>query len=260
MHGRRLGREGRTRGRSPPASAAAPADAATRAAWLERLFEAHAADEIPYIEQLADHWGELCASADVACRWVDRLLDVTRMALSPDPNLRGHFHGTSACPEHPLSGGPLRRDHRSRRGQRHLALQALGGAGAHGHGPEGRGNPLRGGLPEPVGERPRDRRALRGDPVVFRTRRRGVRALRPPSEPGGDVPRHVPRGGGRTRRAPVARGGLRVRDHRRGRMGGIRQHDECRRAARGRIRTLVASETASGRFVTRILGSELGLV
>jgi hypothetical protein len=76
---------------------AAPADATTRAAWLERLFEAHAADEIPYIEQLAEHWGELCASEEVASEWADRLLDITRMALSRDPSLRGHFHGTSAC-------------------------------------------------------------------------------------------------------------------------------------------------------------------
>jgi hypothetical protein len=80
-----------------PMIAAAPANARTRSAWLERLFEAHAADEIPYIEQLAEHWGELCGSTEVASEWADRLLDVTRMALSPDPSLRGHFHGTSAC-------------------------------------------------------------------------------------------------------------------------------------------------------------------
>ena len=81
-----------------PIIAAAPADATTRAAWLERLWEAHAADEISYIEQLAEYWGELCASKDVASGWGDRLVGITRMALSPDPNLRGHFHGTSACP------------------------------------------------------------------------------------------------------------------------------------------------------------------
>lgn len=75
----------------------APADARTRDGWLERLFEAHAADEIRYIELLADHWGELCASKEVASSWADRLLDITRMALGPDPNLRGHFHGTAAC-------------------------------------------------------------------------------------------------------------------------------------------------------------------
>jgi hypothetical protein len=80
-----------------PLIAAAPADAKTRAAWLERLFEAHGEDQIPYIERLADHWGELCASKEVASEWGDRLLGITRMALSPDKNLRSHFHGTTAC-------------------------------------------------------------------------------------------------------------------------------------------------------------------
>lgn len=80
-----------------PIIAAAPASTATRNVWLERLWEAHANDPIPYIERLADHWGELCASSEVASAWADRLLGITRMALSPDKNLRGHFHGTTAC-------------------------------------------------------------------------------------------------------------------------------------------------------------------
>lgn len=80
-----------------PVIATAPADRKTREAWLERLWEAHAADEIPYIESVADHWGELCGSKDVASAWADRLVGITRMALSPDQDLRGHFHGTSAC-------------------------------------------------------------------------------------------------------------------------------------------------------------------
>jgi hypothetical protein len=37
-----------------PIIAGAPADATTRQAWLERLFEAHERDQIPYIERLAD--------------------------------------------------------------------------------------------------------------------------------------------------------------------------------------------------------------
>jgi len=77
--------------------AAAPADEKTREAWLDRLFEAHAKDQIPYIENLAEYWGELCASPEVASRWADKLLRTTRMALSPDKEVRGHFHGTSAC-------------------------------------------------------------------------------------------------------------------------------------------------------------------
>jgi hypothetical protein len=80
-----------------PIIASAPADEKTRNAWLERLWEAHAADGIPYIELLADYWGELCASKEVASTWADRLVGITRMALSPDKELRGHFHGTTAC-------------------------------------------------------------------------------------------------------------------------------------------------------------------
>lgn len=78
--------------------ASAPADRSLREVWLERLFDAHTADEIPYIEELAEHWGELCVFPDLASAWADRLLDGTRMALSPDPaTRRGFFQGTSAC-------------------------------------------------------------------------------------------------------------------------------------------------------------------
>jgi hypothetical protein len=80
-----------------PVIANAPADPKIRAGWLERLFEAHAEDQIPYIESLADHWGELCASKEVASEWADRLIGITRMALSPDESARGCFHGTTMC-------------------------------------------------------------------------------------------------------------------------------------------------------------------
>jgi hypothetical protein len=66
----------------------APVDTETREGWLERLWEAHANDEIPYIERLGDFWGELCASRD-ASPWADRLVRIVEMAWSPDPELRG---------------------------------------------------------------------------------------------------------------------------------------------------------------------------
>ena len=68
-----------------------------RELWLERLWAAHEADRIPYIERLADAWGQLCASKEVASTWADLLVGSTQMALSPDRALRGYFHGTSAC-------------------------------------------------------------------------------------------------------------------------------------------------------------------
>ncbi len=80
-----------------PIISTAQVDDKTRDAWLERLFAAHKADGIPYVECLTDYWGELCASKDVASVWADKLVGITRMALSPDKSLRGHFHGTTAC-------------------------------------------------------------------------------------------------------------------------------------------------------------------
>lgn len=80
-----------------PIIASASIDAVTREAWLLRLFAAHEADHVPWIERLTDHWGELCASKDVASAWADRLLPQTRMSLAPNVERRPFFHGTSAC-------------------------------------------------------------------------------------------------------------------------------------------------------------------
>ena len=75
----------------------APVDAKAREGWLERLWDAHANDEIPYIERLGDFWGDLCASPETASAWADRLVPLVEMAWSPDPGRRGFFHGTTAC-------------------------------------------------------------------------------------------------------------------------------------------------------------------
>ena len=75
----------------------AETDQKIRQKWLERLFEAHAEDQIPYIEQLADHWGELCVTPELASHWADELICITRQVISPDQDVRSHFHGTSAC-------------------------------------------------------------------------------------------------------------------------------------------------------------------
>ncbi|MDP2345503.1 MAG: hypothetical protein Q8O67_31455 [Deltaproteobacteria bacterium] len=78
--------------------AAAPADHKTREAWLERLWVAYDDDEIPYLESLGDHWGELCASKELASAWADRLSATVKRVWSPDPELRGFFFkGTTNC-------------------------------------------------------------------------------------------------------------------------------------------------------------------
>jgi hypothetical protein len=80
-----------------PIIAGASCEPTVREVWLERLWAAHEADAMPYIEILGEYWGELCASKEAASAWADRLVSTTRMALSPDPRLHGHFHGTVAC-------------------------------------------------------------------------------------------------------------------------------------------------------------------
>jgi hypothetical protein len=80
-----------------PLIAAAPVASKVREKWLERLYQAHEADGVPYIETLTDYWGELCVTKELANNWADRLLEITRLALSPDKRLRGHYHGTTAC-------------------------------------------------------------------------------------------------------------------------------------------------------------------
>ncbi len=78
-----------------PVIAEAPADAKTRDGWLERLWDACQADDMPYIELLGDHWGELCASKEIASAWADELIGTCRLAWSPDPDVRGFFKGTT---------------------------------------------------------------------------------------------------------------------------------------------------------------------
>ena len=80
-----------------PIIASVPVDVETREAWLERLWEAYQSDEIPYIERLGDHWGELCASEEVASAWADRLQGIVRQTWNPAPSLRGFFKGTTNC-------------------------------------------------------------------------------------------------------------------------------------------------------------------
>lgn len=80
-----------------PIIASAAVAPKTREAWLERLWEAHANEQIPYIESLDDHWGALCGSPEVASAWADRLVWVVKEMWAEDRARRGHFHGTSAC-------------------------------------------------------------------------------------------------------------------------------------------------------------------
>lgn len=81
-----------------PIIASAPVDAKVREKWLDRLWLALQEGQMPYIEWLADFWGDLCASKECASEWADRLLDLTHVALDPDrPYGFVIFAGTTAC-------------------------------------------------------------------------------------------------------------------------------------------------------------------
>ena len=177
---------------------AAPADEGTRAAWLERLFEAHAADQIPYIERLAEYWGELCVTAEVASGWADRLIGITRLALSPDKTVRGYFHATSACLSALFTAGRYDELIDLVRGDHFWPYKRWAVKAMVAQGRDTSGDRIRRELPKPLGERAGDRRALRGHPVVNGSARRGLFPLRPFGEP---RPAPISRGFGPWRRS-----------------------------------------------------------
>ncbi len=74
----------------------APADRKTRDRWLDRLWQAIQDDGVDYLCVVQDHWGELCASPEVASHWADQFVDLIRMAWS-DPRPGGYVNATSLC-------------------------------------------------------------------------------------------------------------------------------------------------------------------
>lgn len=81
-----------------PIICSAPVDTALRKKWLDRLFEAIQEDDPPYIESLGDHWGDLCATTELASNWADQLLPTQRSVLRE--RKRGtyaFFSGTTLC-------------------------------------------------------------------------------------------------------------------------------------------------------------------
>lgn len=81
-----------------PLIGSAPVDTTTRKKWLDRLFDAIQDDDPPYIEHLGDHWGDLCATPELASAWADQLLPTQRNVLRE--RKRGtyaFFSGTTLC-------------------------------------------------------------------------------------------------------------------------------------------------------------------
>lgn len=80
-----------------PIIVAAPASDKLRDQWLERLWTAIEDDQMPYIDMLPDHWGDLCVTSARASAWADRFIDTIRLMWRPDMPPGGYFKGTTAC-------------------------------------------------------------------------------------------------------------------------------------------------------------------
>jgi hypothetical protein len=81
-----------------PMISAAPVDKRVRTKWLDRLFDAIQDDDPPYIENLGDHWGTLCASQELASAWADQLLPTQRSVLTERKSgTYAFFRGTPLC-------------------------------------------------------------------------------------------------------------------------------------------------------------------
>lgn len=99
--------------------ATAPADAITRAKWLDRLWEAYQADGVDYTYGVAERWGELCGSKVLSSSWADRLVGGVRASFAPDRKPGSYFRGTPACMSALLASG------------RHAELRALVDSAPH---------------------------------------------------------------------------------------------------------------------------------
>jgi tetratricopeptide (TPR) repeat protein len=173
--------------------AAAPVDDETRDRWLDRLWEAHQNDEIPYVERLGDYWGELCASPERSSAWADRLMGTVEMVWSPSRKPGGYFHGTVACLSALFHAGRheellalLERAPYPMWHYREWGVKALAAMGrkaeAIRYAEASRG----------LNDNPIAIARLRGDSALFRIRRGGVCAVRHRGQSGDDVPRDLP--------------------------------------------------------------------
>ena len=81
-----------------PIISSAPADAAVRMKWVDRLFDAIQDDDPPYIEHLGDLWGDLRATPELAAAWADRLVPTQRsVLLERKRGTDAFFSGSTLC-------------------------------------------------------------------------------------------------------------------------------------------------------------------
>jgi hypothetical protein len=74
----------------------APADAATRAAWLVRLFQAVMNDGVQYLSPVEDRWGEIAVYPELMEDYAERLRPMIRRAWIDEPP-GGYVIGATIC-------------------------------------------------------------------------------------------------------------------------------------------------------------------
>lgn len=82
-----------------PIIAKADVSRAVREKWLDRLWDALQEDEMPYLENLGEFWGELCKTPEIASKWADYLSPTltTMWDHCARSGEYGYFKGTTAC-------------------------------------------------------------------------------------------------------------------------------------------------------------------
>ena len=81
-----------------PLISQAPVNAPVRSKWLDRLFDAIQEEDPPYIESLGDHWGDLCATKELASAWADQLLPTLKnVQRERKRGTYAFFSGTTLC-------------------------------------------------------------------------------------------------------------------------------------------------------------------
>lgn len=66
----------------------------TREKWMTRLWVAYDDDDIPYLDNLGDHFGAMCREETICNAWAGEFIDITKSALRRDVS---YFKGTVVC-------------------------------------------------------------------------------------------------------------------------------------------------------------------
>lgn len=66
----------------------------TREKWMTRLWEAYDDDGYSYLDNLADHFGDMCREQTICDAWADEFMDTAKSALKKHA---AYFNGTIVC-------------------------------------------------------------------------------------------------------------------------------------------------------------------